>query len=238
MRCEILELEGCFNVRDLGGYPADSGKTTRHRRFIRAGTLFGMTERGKAALHDLGIQCVIDLRSQREVDEHPDAVMHDRRFAWFHLPMLDYVHSGITEVLPEDFPSSLEEMYIGLLEDSKAKFEKLFTLFASPAYESYLFHCTAGKDRTGVVAMLLLALAGVDEQTIVEDYSHSEKLIQGLFDRAILADLPAHLFLSRAQTMRAALQHLKSQYGSGRAYLSQIGITSELQQAILAKLTG
>ena len=236
MRCNLLEIEGCYNMRDIGGYPTGTGKTTKHLRFVRSGSLYGLTERGKTHMLNLGLRCVVDLRSHREVSSHPDAVIEDSRFSWHHLPMLDHIYSGVAQDMPDSFPPSLEEMYLNLLEESKASFRQLFELFAHPGHQSYIFHCTAGKDRTGIVAALLLSLAGVDEQTIIEDYTHSEKLLSHFIAKVDLGGLPSYVLTSHAQTMQALLCHLKTQYAGGQGYLDQIGVTPAQQAAILKKL--
>ena len=238
MRCNLLDVEGCFNIRDIGGYPTAAGDTVSHLRFVRSGSLFALTEQGKEQLLSLGLRCVVDLRSQVEVEHYPDAVADDPRFSWFHLPMLDYIHSSIAGKLPDTFPPSLEEMYFSLIEESKADFRRLFELFAQPGHESFVFHCTAGKDRTGITAALLLSLAGVDEQTIVEDYSHSQELLRDIMAKVDLSHLPGYVLTSRAQTMQALLDHLKAHYGGGQGYLSQIGVAPSTQREVLRKLLG
>jgi len=235
MRCELLELEGSFNARDVGGYPAGGGKMTKYRRFIRTGSLFKLTEQGKSALLNMRVRCVVDLRSHFEVNEKPDAVMNDPRFFWRHLPMLDYIYAEIADEQYVSFPPSLEKMYINLLNEDKNSFRSLFQLFASPEHESYLFHCTMGKDRTGMTAALLLSLAGVDEETIVEDYSHSAKLTKHLIE-GLTEDIPAYLFASPAETMQKVLGYIRSKYGGGQGYLNHIGITPEQCRAIITKL--
>jgi len=236
MRCNLLDIEGCFNVRDIGGYLTGTGKTVKHLRFIRSGSLFDLTERGKAQLLDLGIRCVVDLRSHREVSIHPDAVMEDTRFSWHHIPMLDHIFSSAGQRTPNTFPSSLEEMYLSLLEESGDDFRQLFELFASSAYQRFIFHCTAGKDRTGIVAALLLCLAGVEEQTIVEDYTHSEELLRDIFSKVDLGGLPRYVLASHAQTMQTLLGNFKAQYGGVQGYLCQIGVTPATQAEVLRKL--
>jgi len=236
MRCNSLEVEGCYNIRDIGGYSTATEKTVKQLRFIRSGSLFGLTEHGKARLLDLGVQCVVDLRSHKEVSSRPDTVIEDSRFCWHHLPMLDHIYSCMAQDLPDSFPPSLEEMYLSLLEESAAVFGQLFELFAHPDYQSYVFHCTAGKDRTGIVAALLLSLAGVDEQTIVEDYAHSEELLSDLISKVDLAGLPPYILASRPQTMQALLCHLNVRYGGIQGYLCEIGVTPADQAKVLKKL--
>ena len=236
MRCNLLEIEGCYNIRDIGGYHTSAGKAVKHLRFIRSGSLFGLTEQGKSHLLDLGLRCVIDLRSHREVSLYPDAIMGDSRFSWHHLPMLDYIYSNKAQGLPDSFPPSLEEMYISLLEESRDGFRQLFELFAHPDHQGYVFHCMAGKDRTGIVAALLLSLAGVDEQTIVEDYAHSEELLRDILAKVDLGDLPNYVLASRPQTMQVLLRHLEARYGGAQSYLNQIGIAPVAQAEVLKKL--
>ena len=237
MRCEPLDVEGSFNVRDLGGYKTAGGRITKPRRFLRAGSLYGLTPQGRKTLLDAGVRCVLDLRSFQELKSHPSAVQNDDGFDWYHIPMLDYVQSAINGSAFSNFPASMEEMYTGLLEEGAPEFRRVFELFADPRYPGALFHCTAGKDRTGVTAMLLLALAGVDAETIVEDYSHSERLLAHLH-----ADLPkgfpAYVLWSKAETMRTVLAHLESRYGGGEAYLAGIGVTPAQRAGILEKFLG
>ena len=238
MRCNLLDIEGCFNIRDIGGYPTADGKTVRHLRFVRSGSLSVLTERGKEQLLSQGLRCVVDLRSGAEVEQYPDTVMDDPRFSWYHLPMLDYIHSSIAGKLMDVFPPSLEEMYFKLIRENKADFRQLFELFADPAHQSFIFHCMAGKDRTGIAAALLLSLAGVDEQTIVEDYSHSAELLREIMAKVDLSGLPEYVLTSNALTMQALLEHLKAEYGGGKGYLSQIGVAPDVQREVLRKLVG
>ena len=237
MDCEVLTLEGVPNVRDLGGYLAASGKVTKHRRFIRAGVLSGLTQSGTSALARLGVHCVVDLRSGREARIQPSAVQDDERFVRHHLPMLDYIYSSVSGgVEPDVFPDSLEQLYIDLIEQGKESFRQLFELFAHPEYESYLFHCTAGKDRTGIAAALLLTLAGVDDDTIAQDYSYSHTLLRIFFDKSNFQGVPTHLGASQPETMQSLLSHLRGCYGGGQSYLEHIGVTKQQITAVLQKL--
>lgn len=235
MRCELLEVEGSFNVRDLGGYLNAEGKPVQYRRFIRAASLSDLTENGKQALRNAGVDCVIDLRSSHEVTTKPDAIEQDPAFNWQHIPMLDFINSNIAESKLDAFPESMEVMYKGMLDNAQGSFLRMFEIFASPDYNCYLFHCTAGKDRTGVTAMLLLALAGVDEETIVEDYCHSENHIGPLSDNHP-PHVPLYLVQSKPGTMLGTLAHINSKYGGAVAYLEHIGVTPEQLNAVKQKL--
>lgn len=233
-RCELLRVPGADNVRDIGGYPVANGRLVNYRRFIRAGDMSGLTTDGVKAVRELGISCIIDLRSTTEVTRCPDTLAGDVAIRYVHIPMLDYIQSSIASGDVSVFPASITDMYRGLLEDGKSDLLRVFQVFADPAYRTVLFHCTAGKDRTGISAMLLLALAGVDREDIQVDYSYSEKLI----NFPINPELPSYLFQSKPETIGAAMDHLEEVYGGAQAYLSHIGVDNAMQGAVLRKLLG
>lgn len=235
MRCKIYPIEGANNVRDLGGYPGGCGKPVSMRRFIRGDSMSGLSESGRRAVRDLGVDCIVDLRSTMEVRTMPGSLMAAEGIAYRHIPMLDYIQSSIVNGTLDIFPESLEEMYTGLLDNAQDAFSQAFEVFADPGYSCVLFHCTAGKDRTGLTAMLLLGLAGVADDLIVEDYAWSEHLVP---PTQIKNDsrLPRYLFESKPETMRAAIRHLKCAYGGITAYLRQIGVGQKQLELIRNKL--
>lgn len=236
IRCELLDIPGAENVRDLGGYTGTDGRTVACRRFIRAGGMDALTQEGVAAVRGLGVRCIIDLRSGMERARNPDTLEQDAAIAYRHIPMLDYIQSSLAGEGQAVFPDSMEEMYLGLLENDKQDFLQVFRIFADPACPTVLFHCTAGKDRTGLVAMLLLGLAGVSAADIAEDYSYSERLRQVQPERREEDGLPAYLFDSPAQRMLDIIAYLERQYGGIPAYLTHIGADADMQAAVLEKL--
>jgi len=231
MKCELLEIEGAFNVRDLGGYAGARGQT-RTRRFIRAGSMSSLTGKGRAQLEALGTRCIVDLRSSIEATRMPDTVSGTEMILYRQIPMMDYIQSSITSGDFTSFPKSMTELYMGILDNSQREIREVFALLADPAYATVLFHCTAGKDRTGIVAMLLLLLAGVSEEDTVEDYCWSDKLI-GPMDKS--GDLPHYLFESRSQTMWDTIGHLREAYGGAEAYLDKVGVALQQRSLILDK---
>jgi protein-tyrosine phosphatase len=233
MRCELLNIQGAQNVRDVGGYPLTNGKTLQKRKFIRAGSLANLTPQGVASLRGLGVDCVVDLRSRRECELMPSRLPEDFAIARYHLPMLDHIQSDVSEGRFQ-FPSSMSAMYCGLLDGDQHTFREIFSIFADPRHNAVLYHCTAGKDRTGVTTMLLLGLCGLDDDSIIEDYSWSDQLIQQELDPPI--GIPDHVLRSAPEYMRDTLAHLHKVYGSQRGYLEKIGITAAQMQIIVEKM--
>ena len=168
-------VPGLLNCRDLGGYPLPGGRT-RWGVFLRSACPDTLTPEGLAELERMGLALVIDLRSSFERRQQPSALAGLASPPVLELPLLEQISA------PMPHTSDMGEFYIALLHHGQACFRKLFTRIAG-AEGPVLFHCTAGKDRTGVVAALLLDLAGVGRQDIIADYEISHTLIAPLISR-------------------------------------------------------
>lgn len=234
-KCHIYDLPGVLNMRDIGGYAAKDGRITAKNRFIRSTALAYIDEQGEAELENMGVDCVIDLRSRHERKNAPDKIEQNERIHFAHVPMLDYISSNIADGDLSNFPKSMTEMYIGLLENGENDFKSVFELFADERFKYYLFHCTAGKDRTGVTTMLLLGLSGVDDEIIIEDYSYTESLIKSVIDTSS-ESLPRYIFESSPKTMRETLDYVRNKYGDIPGYLESIGVDRGKQDKILKKM--
>lgn len=235
-KCHIYQINGVRNIRDIGGYISQDGRVVAMGKFVRSTALTNIDADGEKELRRIGIDCVVDLRSRLERRQAPDVIENDEDIHYMHVPMLDYISSSFAAGNFTDFPKSMPEMYIGLLDNAGSDFKQIFDIFADGRFNYYLFHCTAGKDRTGVTAMLLLDLAGVCEDTIIEDYSYTQSLLD-LGPMGITPhNVPAYLFESSPHTMRLTLDYLKEKYGGASGYLAHIGIDEEKQRKIINKL--
>ena len=169
-----LRLEGTYNVRDLGGYATVDGRTTRWKTLLRADGLDRLAPVSQRALIDHGIKTVIDLRRTTEVVETPDALADSPDFKYCHKNMAG-------DLIPEDESAVPIETRVGAeywtanytarLDLRRAHIVEILAMLSSPGTLPALFHCAAGKDRTGVIAALVLGLAGVPAETIAEDYA-------------------------------------------------------------------
>lgn len=236
LKCHVYNIAGIANMRDIGGYRAKDGRKTAMGRFIRSTPLAVLDSAGESELRKIGVDCVIDLRSSAERHAAPDVIEESEHFHFAHVPMLDYIASSFAEEDFTHFPSSMTEMYIGLLENGKEDFKSVFDIFADTSFRQYLFHCTAGKDRTGVTAMLLLGLAGVADEDIVKDYAITEELLKSMIRKTRTHKLPGYLFGSKPETMYATLEYVYDKYSGVEQYLEHIGVTAEKRGRILEKL--
>ena len=242
-----LPLAGTYNVRDVGGYPTRDGDAIRWRTLLRADSLHRLTIEGQAHLLDAGLRTIVDLRRDAELQTAPNVLARsDRvRYVWVSLaPNPTNVADGSRE--PE--PDSLARSYRAIVDTRQAELRQVFAALAEPGAFPALVHCTAGKDRTGIVVALLLALAGVDRATIAEDYALTAAyLTEGYFaDARVRAEAGGyeweqyrHLLGSPADLMLATLEDLDARYGGAEAYLRQIGLhdaeLDALRTALLAE---
>lgn len=166
-----LEWEGCFNVRDLGGLGTGNGDTTRRGSIVRADGLSRLTDRGWAALVDHGIRTVIDMRNDDELDA--DVVVRPEAVETLHVALDDIEDREFWEhVWANDLDGS--PLYFRLfLERKPHQCAQVLKAIAHAHPGGVVFHCSRGRDRTGLVALLVLHLAGVSPQDIVADYELS-----------------------------------------------------------------
>jgi len=213
-----LLWDACYNVRDLGGYSTKHNRQTRWRAFVRADNLVRLSDAGKKALIAYGVKTIIDLRSEYELDIDPPV------FSSFHgqngfpqhinLPILDESDKAGIEIINQT--PSLPEMYSIIVERYQKNIARVLQVFAKATNGTILFHCRSGRDRTGIIAAMLLSLAGVDDSTIAKDYTISSVYIQPTFEKP-LSEEP--------EIMLQFLAYLDTQYGGTRAYLLESGVS-------------
>ncbi|WP_376740735.1 tyrosine-protein phosphatase [Listeria booriae] len=237
-----IPLEGCFNFRDLGGYVNTAGKTVKWGKLYRSSLLTNITEKDKDTLEKLGVSWICDLRSTSEIAAKPTpALAHIKNR---HIP-IGTAKNESTESQKIDLPDDhrVYEPLMGesyrVFAQSKDGFREIFNDIIEKEEVPFLFHCTAGKDRTGVLGALLLKLLDIPENTILADYeltnqyadnilgemqglvnafSNSEKKIDLENFRPMAEARPAYLEI--------AFDEMQKEYGSVDAYLEKgIGIT-------------
>lgn len=223
-----LPWDACLNVRDLGGFVTSDGRMTRWRSLIRSDNICRLTWHGRTALVRYGIRTVIDLRSEKEL-----ALEHDA----FSRPEL----AGVTYLnlpqLSDEFWSRWHQSlsaYDGdllTLETSRANLAAMVRAIAHAADGGVLIHCHAGKERTGLAAAILLALAGVDYETINADHVRSDRYLEPLYeawvaqveDPAVRERGTTRLHVAKDQ-MRRTLTTVQERFGGAERYLLDCGV--------------
>lgn len=168
-------LPHAFNVRDLGGFVTESGETVRWQKLYRADGLSALTDAEWQTLFEIGVRTVVDLRSLSETEMMPDRVPNG--ISWVHCPLqeeeLDF--QNLDEGAMASFRRSMAESYTDMAEKTPHLLAKaLCTVAEGVRNGAVIFHCTAGKDRTGVLAATILHLLGANDADILADYMVSE----------------------------------------------------------------
>ena len=220
----VVPLQGARNVRTVAGLRDRSGPGPKSR-FLRAADLNHLTSADRDALSVRGVKFVLDLRTAEEAAGAPDPLAKDDRFRYLRISLL-----GSESLDLAHLPDSLGDLYVQSLQANGPQYRAVFEALAREADGTALFHCTAGKDRTGMVAAMLQSLAGVPRRQIVHDYSLSAQYLgdalQGPQMEQMLRLNPkiAALMGSPPEAIEAFLDVLDHRYGGAHAYLKSIGI--------------
>ncbi len=246
----VLPMDGVRNFRDIGGYPTMDGEESRWGRVFRSGRLDETSDADLARIEQLGITTVFDLRTQDEVDRQPDRLPDSVRHV--HLPMSSSVavQKGLLERITDREITSytkadMADGYLRMLEGFPAYLGQMAEAVADG--ETILFHCTAGKDRTGITAMALLGLTGVADGYVLDDYEissqHQPDGVVEFFSQAIVEagvdpdpfDLHAMLGSPRP-VMRMTLEGLRDRWGTHEGYAEFLGLDAARQAAVRSNL--
>lgn len=227
-----LEWPELLNARDLGGLPTTNGPTLPNR-IVRSDDLARLNATGRQALIEYGIETIVDLRRPAELREAPS-------------PLADhpgYVHvSFLDEAIAADREfATVAETYIWLLDRMAHRVAAIMHAIASAPEGGVLVHCYAGKDRTGLIVALLLALAGVSRDEIVADYALSDPAAPSrpvpLLPSGWSATPSDHRFPCHPETMVTVFDHLDARRQGVTGYLNAIGVDAITRTRLDDRLT-
>jgi len=231
-----IELQGAYNVRDLGGLRTRDARRTKHGLIYRGDSLDSITPSDARILFDkLGIGTIVDLRTKAETE-----------LSGLAFPVPRYRFSVLVEgrlghePFPSDDPAELAKVYMGNLETGRQAVKGTFDIIAKNLQDGVatLFHCAAGRDRTGIIAALLLGLVGVTDGQIAMDYVQSNRnarrVTKKLAENPLYANHETHrpdVILLREQTILGFMRLLREQ-GGPRQFCLDSGVSEETIAAI------
>src|SRR5882757_782321 len=222
-----VKLQGAVNFRDLGGYAAADGRHIRWDRVFRSADISKLTDSDLAVLKDKHITSVVDLRGVQESKKAPDRLN----------PGMDYIlcpagsdnalgdwMKALASIKTESAGDSMMRAFYAKTEFLADRYKPFFVrLLALPDNQALLFHCTAGKDRTGIGAALLLYALGVPYETILDDYTatnyyrsaENEKMLHSMVQGMHVSEPVAKELLgAKREYLEASFSAIKQQYGS------------------------
>jgi protein-tyrosine phosphatase len=247
----VMPLEGASNFRDLGGYRVAGGGRTRWGLVFRADAPDRLTAADLAVIDRLGLRVAYDLRTDDERAQAPSALPAAVRRELLAIggdaagtsPLGDLFRNGRVGTVPDDF---LQRVYLDMAEQDAPALGAVLTGLAAQDGLPAVVHCTAGKDRTGLAAALLLSVLGADDATVLDDYAlsrvyFSEHRMARLLPRLAAVGLDQEryhaVFGAPRQAMATTLDTLRERYGSVAAYLTdRAGVTPATVAALRTRL--
>jgi protein-tyrosine phosphatase len=238
----LIGLEAVHNFRDLGGYATADGRSTRWRTLFRSDGLYRL--RGAddmSRVRQLGLKSVIDLRTEREQREQGIFPTDDIEVTFHHLSIVDVTWSDTETPKFDDEVEFLVWGYRDMLEIGSSRFADAMHVLAQTDSLPAVFHCAAGKDRTGVLAALLLSSLGVDDAQICADYGLTKDAMRrsiawSKVHRPELAEryatIPKAYLAADPRAMQIILAELAQRHGSVRNYVREIGVADNTVDAL------
>lgn len=234
-----IPLEGSCNARHLGGYDA-GGRTTKDFVFFRTESPAGMTAADREKLYNLGVRTVLDLRGSWELADEPNPFSEMPGVKYYNVSLMDSSTPPHLTV-----HKSLAEQYVDMLNNRGFMFKECVERILEEE-QGVLFHCSAGKDRTGVIAAILLLNAGVSKEMVIEEYLYSSILLKPWIDASrekFLNLLPPEqhgiiedILTVKPEYINAFLDEMSAKYGDIKAYLKHIGLTDAQTKALADKV--
>lgn len=221
-------LETTLNTRELGGYRTKDGGYTPCHKLIRSDAPKELSEKDMAYLLDRQITTVIDMRGEADVRKMPNPIRENPQFRYYNIP----IEEGSS--IPEStFAVPGSYMKIAAAENMRQVFKQI-----ALAPGGVLFHCSAGKDRTGVVSAILLLLAGVSDENIIENYMLTREYNQKRFALAKqkFPNIDINIIIPHTEYMARFLTLFREKYRNPVSYLRTIGVVSEEIERLKGKL--
>ena len=249
----LLAVEGTLNFRDVGGYATTEGRAMRTGLLFRSDHLSAVTDAGLQTLTSLGLRTVVDLRMPVERERQPSRLPDGVDVVLGHasgaddaaqIELMEEIKAGRVTSVDE---ADIIEMYETMLADATGMFATVLRTAADAARRPVLFHCTAGKDRTGLSAALVQRLCGVDDEAIVRDFALTNPYRTAIRLRQLGAELAAlgvdlapvrTLIVAPVPALRAALAWLDRNGGTESYAIDACGVGGETVDALRAALVG
>ncbi len=244
-----IPFEGASNIRDLGGITTRSGQIIREGLIIRADALHSLTDADIRILQDMSLKTIIDMRTAREAGERPDRNVPGALYR--NIRIFEEARTGVTRekeaTIADHFRGMphMNDIYREIITNPHCirQMGHVVRTVMDPASQPVLFHCTAGKDRTGLAAMFILTILGADRDMIFEDYMRTNETAVELARRfaerilaesgdTVVADHIRTAFVASEEYLQSAYDAIEDSWGTVDRYIEDaFRITEEMKNA-------
>jgi protein-tyrosine phosphatase len=225
-------FKNILNCRDIGGYPTHNG-VTQFGRFLRCGIVNVPDDSEIKRLEELNVKTVIDLRGTYEADNMPLGLERINGADVYNLPLYEF-----NVATKEGMNLPLNEIYDMIINTQQEHIAKVLNTIANAKDGVIMYNCFFGKDRTGILTMLLLSIAGVSEDDIIADYQQTYTYIKSYIQihKDVLWDRNSEKHFSLPETMENVIGMINKKYGSVMNYVRSLGLSDEEIQSIRDRL--
>lgn len=237
-----IKVEHAFNIRDIGGYPTRDGQTTQWNRFLRSDGLHQLHEADMQVLLDYGLRRVVDLRLPKELESSPNVFSDSELVDYRHQSFIDPAVLKKLQQEPVQDRTHLraDQEYRTWLDHCQPSIRDILVSLSDDDAGVALYHCSGGKDRTGLVTALLLGLVGVADELIAADYALTARYNINSTFKPPESDIHNWQDYEAAYcppvVMQEALEHLKQSYGGVPDYVRHIGVTNDQVERLQCQL--
>lgn len=237
-----LKFDFAYNLRDLGGYQTQDGRIVAWRRLFRSGQLRHKTVEDLSRLQQAtGLASVLDLRSSMEIRQETVGLLSEAGIRYHNVPFITDDDEKPADDLFSRF-SNIGQFYVLWSEYKEFgnRVVKALELIAEPENHPLLFHCTIGKDRTGILSAIVLSVLGVNDEDIIEEYTLTAQSMEDFFNanrnepevKKAIGNLPGYFWEAAVESISLFLSTLHREYGSVRGYIEAQGTEDSLFQRL------
>ncbi len=229
-----INVKGGYNIRDIGGYKTNDGGTVKWRKLYRAGLLSRIDMSEPELMSSLSLRSICDFRTIAEQEASPDSWHELEKLNRFSFPIGEGRVDKLEQFKEEDLmPGDNHHLYKAnrsYVTKEAPRYQDFFKVVLDEKNHPILYHCTAGKDRTGFATVLLLSALGVDWETIIEDYLLTNNYLKSFVDSVvggmaknlgIAEDLVRTIFMAKKEYLAGAMLPIKERHGTIKKYMQK-----------------
>jgi protein-tyrosine phosphatase len=227
-----IPLDNALNLKDMGGVLIDLNKITKTHQFLRSDLFLKITDEEVNFLVNYGLKVVIDLREDHHTQVKSPDVLNRKEFTYYSISLVEYNPS----IQSAKEGANLIDSYYFIVKEHQKDIKRVFDVILSHPNDTIMFHCFAGKDRTGLIAYFLYSIVGVSFLDILADYVQTEVLISPYVNKML--ETKPHFkdtmvfWNSNAKNLIEINKYIINEYGSVLSYLEKVGLTKGDFEAI------
>lgn len=230
-----LPIDSLENCRELGGYSTKFGQQTKWHAFLRSSEMSKLSQEDIVFLKEYGVKTVIDLRGEDEIETHKNPLAEEDFCEYHNIP---YITERVSDITLSSYEISMGDFYVDLLNQNNSM-KRIFDVIDQAEEGCIIFHCQAGKDRTGILAMLLLGLVGVEKKDTVSNYEVTYTNLESIHQiERLNGNIPKEYLYSNRDYILRAYEYILNTYQSVDQYLMAKDVEQDVIDRVKRRFLG